>query len=414
MTTTSAESARAKADALRRWHAVRKVLAVRLDNLGDLLMTTPALAAIRHTLPAARITLLASPSGAAAAAHVPVIDEGIAFDAAWIRPPRPGPGDDAVHALGQLESRLVDALAERRFDAAIIFTVCTQSALPAALLCRLAGIPLRLAHSRENPYGLLSDWVPECDVVGDGMRHEVARQLGLVASVGLHAPDDRLLFRFGVEHVTRLRVRMAAVGLDPLRPYFVVHPGASAASRRYPAESFGDAAQMIARSSGCQAVFTGDAGEHALVEQARARMTEPSVSLAGRLELGELAALIAGAQLLVANNTGPVHIAAAVNTPVVDLYALTNPQHTPWKVRARVLNRDVPCRNCLKSVCPMGHHDCLRLIEPLEVAQASLDLMGPGPGLPLHARTAGSPRPDRPALHAGTAPAAPALAEARP
>ena len=411
MTATGAESAQARADALRRWHAVRNVLAVRLDNLGDLLMTTPALAAIRHTLPAARITLLASPSGAAAAAHVPVIDEVIAFDAPWVKRPRPGAGDDEVRELGQLESRLVDALAERRFDAAIVFTVCTQSALPAALLCRLAGIPRRLAHSRENPYGLLTDWVPESDVVGDGMRHEVARQLGLVAWVGLHPQDDRLLFRFGVEHVTRLRTHMAAVGLDPARPYFVVHPGASAASRRYPAERFGSAAETIARDSGCQAVFTGDAGEHALVEQARSRMTAPSVSLAGRLGLGELAALIAGAQLLVANNTGPVHIAAAVDTPVVDLYALTNPQHTPWKVRSRVLNRDVPCRHCLKSECPMGHHDCLRLVEADEVAQAALELMGPLPGLPLHARLPQPQRAERSVPRAGAL-QAPALATA--
>lgn len=112
-------------------------------------------------------------------------------------------------------------------------------------------------------------------------------------------------------------------------------------------------------------------------------MQEPSVSLAGQLELGELAALIAGAQALVANNTGPVHIAAAVNTPVVDPYALTNPQHTPWKVRSRVLDHSVPCRNCGKSDCPTGHHDCLRKVAPQTVARASLELMVPGPELPV-------------------------------
>jgi hypothetical protein len=90
---------------------------------------------------------------------------------------------------------------------------------------------------------------------------------------------------------------------------------------------------------------------------------------------------------------------------------LTNPQHTPWKVRSRVLNRDVPCRNCLKSVCPMGHHDCLRLVEPAEVAQAALELMGPGPGLPLRARVSHLQPAGGPALHAG-AQAAPALATA--
>ena len=409
--TNGTDAARSKADALRRWHAVRNVLAVRLDNLGDVLMTTPALAAIRHTLPAARITLLASPAGAAVAAHVPVIDDVIAFEAAWMKHPRAG--NDDAHDLGQRESRLVDRLAERGFDAAIVFTVCTQSALPAALLCRLAGIPLRLAHSRENPYALLTDWVAECDEVVEGMRHEVARQLALVASVGFHAPDDRLQFRFGIEHVGRLRERLAEAGVDPARPYFVVHPGASAPSRRWPAERFGAAAELIAQGSGCQAVFTGDAGEHALIEVARHAMTAPSASLGGRLDLGELAALIAGAQVLVANNTGPVHVAAAVGTPVVDLYALTNPQHTPWKVRSRVLNHDVPCRHCLKSVCPMGHHDCLRRVEPLEVAEASLELMGPGPGLPLKTR-APARMPAPPAMPVPLHTPAPAALEAAP
>ncbi len=89
----------------------------------------------------------------------------------------------------------------------------------------------------------------------------------------------------------------------------------------------------------------------------------PSHSVAGELDLADLAALIERAPLLLSNNTGPAHIAAAVGTPVVDLYALTNPQHTPWEVPHRVLNHDVPCKYCYKSVCPEGHHDCLRRVS---------------------------------------------------
>jgi ADP-heptose:LPS heptosyltransferase len=122
-------------------------------------------------------------------------------------------------------------------------------------------------------------------------------------------------------------------------------------------------------------VFTGSAAEQPLIEQARACMRRPSWSLAGALGLGELAALIGGAQALISNNSGPVHLAAALGTPVVDLYALTNPQHTPWGVPARVLHHDVPCRNCLKSVCPQGHHDCLQKVTPQAVAQATLELL---------------------------------------
>ena len=367
-------------EAAARWRGARRLLLVRLDNLGDLLMTTPAFAAVRNSLPDARLTLLTSAAGAAAARHLPGIDMAIPFAASWVTPRS---GDTATGGLGENELRMANRLAVERFDGAIIFTVCTQSALPAALLCRLAGIPLRLAYSRENPYGLLSDWLPECDFVGEGMRHEVERQLALVAAVGLHSGDARLRFSYGVEHVRRLQECMLAAGHDPVRPYFIVHPGASAASRRYPAEQFGAAADIIVRESGCAAIYTGGDGEAAIVEQARAAMGWPSLSLAGRLGLGELAALIAGAEVLVTNNTGPVHIAAAVSTPVVDLYALTNPQHTPWRVLARVLNHDVPCRWCLKSECPEGHHDCLRKVEPERVAAAALELMGAGPAIPV-------------------------------
>jgi ADP-heptose:LPS heptosyltransferase len=161
----------------------------------------------------------------------------------------------------------------------------------------------------------------------------------------------------------------------------VVHPGSSAASRRYPAESFALACRELSRDHGVQVVFSGEATDRSLVEEVRMRMAAPSVSLAGRLDLAGLAALLAAAPVLLAGNTGPVHLAAAAGTPVVDIYALTNPQHTPWGVPSAVLSNDVPCRWCYKSVCPEGHHLCLRGVEPGAVASAGLRLLrDPGPG----------------------------------
>ena len=159
-----------------RWQRVRNLLAVRLDNLGDVLMSSPALAAIAESLPAARITLLGSPSGVALSAHLPMLDDAIEWRAPWVK--HAGHVGDAD--LGRAEGRAIDLLAARRFDAAVIFTTCTQSALPAALLCRMAGIPLRLAHSRENPYDLLTDWVPETEPA-EQVRgiHDGRRQPGL-------------------------------------------------------------------------------------------------------------------------------------------------------------------------------------------------------------------------------------------
>ena len=119
-----------------------------------------------------------------------------------------------------------------------------------------------------------------------------------------------------------------------------------------------------------QVLFTGGAAENGLVEQIQDAMGVPSFSLVGKLSVSELAALIVMAPLLVANNTGPVHIAAAVGTPVVVLYALTNPQHTPWAVVHRVLNHDVSCKYCYKSICPEDHHNCLTLVPPESIVEA--------------------------------------------
>jgi ADP-heptose:LPS heptosyltransferase len=212
------------------WQAVRRLLAVRLDSLGDVLMTTPALAALRESLPQARLTLLASRSGAEAGAHLPMVDEVIACRVPWMPG---GGGTQPVRAeLGHAECELVDRLVDGGYDAAVVFTVCTESALPAALLLRLAGVPLRLACSREHPHGLLTDWSPEVDTtVATGMRHEVRRQLDLVGTIGCTTADTRVRFALRPADVVRVGARLTAAGIRPgEEPYAVLHPGATAES----------------------------------------------------------------------------------------------------------------------------------------------------------------------------------------
>lgn len=340
------------------WGEVRHLLCVRLDSIGDVLMSTPAIRACRNSF-GCRVTLLTSAAGAAVAPFVPEIDEAVSFAAPWMKP-----------AAGGNDEAMLRQLRTRGFDAAVIFTVFSQNPLPAAYLCYLAGIPLRLAHCHENPYHLLSDWVPDPEPAAT-IRHEVQRQLDLVAHVGARAADERLSFR--VPEAARAAVRRLFPA--PEKSLVVVHPGATAASRRYPPEQFARAADLLIEETGCCAVFTGDASEEALIRGVQARMAQPSRSLVGQLSLAELGALIEAADLLISNNTGPAHIAAALGTPVVDLYALTNPQHTPWQVPSRVLFHDVPCRNCFKSVCPAGHHDCLKRVAPERVAAAALELL---------------------------------------
>ena len=347
------------------WSAARRVLAVRLDNLGDLLMTTPALAALRETLPHAHLALLASRAGVALAPHLSSIDEVIEFDAPWVGGSR---------ATADAEQRLVERLAAAQFDAVVIFTVCTQSALPMALVARMAGIPLRLAHCRENPYHLLSHWVRDDERPAAVMRHEVQRQLDLVAHVGARTRDETLRFELRPADTVAVRELLRSAGLRADERWLVLHPGATAASRRYPPERFAQAAARVAAVSGLRVVLCGGAAEADALAALRAawpRETAPPVVLPRALSLGEFAALVDGARLVLCNNSAPAHLAAALGTPVVVAYALTNPQHTPWQTPSAVLFNDVPCKFCYKSVCPEGHHQCLRGVSPDRVADAA-------------------------------------------
>jgi lipopolysaccharide heptosyltransferase II len=347
------------------WSDVRNILCIRLDYLGDVLMTTPAMRALRASLPGSRITLLTSSGGAAVAPYLPEVDDTLVYDAPWLK-------NGVPHAPAR-DREMIDILASRQFDAAVIFTVYSQNPLPSAMLCHFAGIPLRLAHCRENPYRLLTHWVPETEPEQQ-IRHEARRQLDLVATVGAVTTDERLSFRVPRVDRSSLLRKLETKNLPPGNPWVMLHPGATAASRRYPPELFAQAARELHERTGCTVLVTGGNSEQALAESI-AREVPGAVSLAGALSLGELAALIAACGVVICNNTGPAHLAAAIGTPVVDLYALTNPQHTPWQVTSRVLFHDVDCKFCYKSVCPQGHNDCLRRVPPSAVCRAAVEML---------------------------------------
>jgi ADP-heptose:LPS heptosyltransferase len=361
----------------RGWDHVRDVLCIRLDGLGDVLMTTPAIRAVAGER-ARRVTVLASSGGAPIARLVPEIAEVVTYDAPWIKS-SPTPADPG------LDHAMIDALRVRSFDAAVVFTVSTQTAAPALMLAHLAQIPLRLAHVRERVYGLATDGVvePEPDRL---VRHEVRRQLDLVRTVGWTTRDERLSLRVGEPARERVGQLLEEAGIGPGTTWALLHPGATAPSRRYPAESYALAADLLMRD-GIAVALSGGPSDAEAVQAVRRGMRHDPFVLPDALNVEELAAAVAAAPVLITNNTGPAHIAAAMGTPVVDVYALTNPQHTPWRVPSRVLFQDVPCRGCLASVCPQGHHRCLVGVPPVAVAEAARQLL----------RDAARPSPLRPA-----------------
>jgi len=348
------------------WNDARRWRAVRLDAMGDVLMTTPALRAIRESGSGRELVLLTSPAGADAARHVPEVDDVIVYESPWMKDtsPRTGAADDW---------ELIHRLRAGQFDAAVVFTVYSQNPLPAALFAYLAEIPLRAAHCRENPYQLLTDWIAEREPT-ELIRHESERQLDLVAKLGCRTANPRFSLQINDGDDRFASELLEGYGLLAHRHWILIHPGASASSRRYPIEHFALAADELVERHDLEVLFVAGATEHELVAAIVEAMRQPCRVVGERLDFGKLSAVIRHAPILIANNSGPVNIAAAVGTPVVDLYALTNPQHAPWLVPHRLLTHSTPCAYCYKSVCPERHHDCLRGIEPARVAAAAASL----------------------------------------
>jgi len=320
------------------------VLAVRLDNDGDVLLAGPAIRALAHS--ADRLTLLCGPRGRQAAELLPGVDEIVCWRAPWIDP-EPAPVDPAdVQAAAH-------TLAARGIDRALIFGSFHQSPLPTALLLRLAGVSWVGAISEDYPGALLDlrHHVPP------GL-HEVERNLSLVRAAHVDAPDDRL-------RVDRVVPYRHAPG------YVVVHPGASVPARAWEPERHRELVHRIDRP----VVVTGGPSETGLTAFVAGDEAE---DLGGRTSLAALAGVIAGADAIVVGNTGPAHLAAAVGTPVVSLFAPTVPPERwrPWRVPHELHHVDVPCAGCRARTCPVAGHPCLRGVRPQDVAEA-LDRLAP-------------------------------------
>jgi lipopolysaccharide heptosyltransferase II len=316
---------------MNNWFACKNILIIRPDNMGDLLMTTPAIRALKETF-GAKITVLTSSMAAGVAAMIPEIDETINFDVPWVKLQQTG-GEEAVLDI-------VSQLKQRRFDAAVIFTVYSQNPLPTVMLAYLAGIPLRLAYCRENPYQLLTNWVPDKEPY-DFIKHQVRRDLDLVASVGAFTSNEHLSLQVP-NAVSEVEQKLQDAGVDLQQPWLLMHAGVSESKREYPNELWADAVKKVVQDLGYQVLLTGSPSEQELCGRISNIAGEGVFNVAGSFKLNEFAALVKLAPVLVSVNTGTIHIAAATDTPVVVLYALTNPQHTPWMVPSQVLPFAVP------------------------------------------------------------------------
>jgi ADP-heptose:LPS heptosyltransferase len=313
---------------------MEKILVVRTDRLGDVILTLPVLSRLRSCFPRAYIAMLLRRYTGALVEGNPFADELI-----WY-------ADEHDREVPFVE--MLATLRQKKFDAAVL----VHPTLRIAWLMVRAGIPVRIGTGYRAYSFLLNRRVFEHRK--DALRHEAEYNLNLLSPLGCEPPDPAggLEFPLVVPPAAALKAELLLKSLGIHSRFVVIHPGSGGSAREWPLENFGLLGSRLAAEIQCALVVTGSAGEEQLARSLATMIGTEAKNVAGQLTLQELTALIRSASLFVSHSTGPLHIAAAVGTPVVGLYpqltAMSPRRWGPYTKKARVLVPDKPadCTDC--------------------------------------------------------------------
>jgi heptosyltransferase-2 len=370
---------------------IERVVVRGVNWVGDAVMTIPALRELRRVLPHARITLATRPWAEGLFADADFVDEILIYH----RAPR------SLKAV----ARQTREWRRRKFDLALLF----QNAFEAALIASAARVPLRVGYATEGRGALLTHplAVPEWR----GHRHEVFYYLHLVAAlerllnkaaVGPSSRPERLMndlllnklsgleggptapapfepqFSLYVSDERKAKARefLLSKGVKPDHSLVALCPGSTnSRAKRWPAARFAAVADMLAERAGAEVVLIGAGEELEVSEEVARLMRSRAVVLTGRTSLAETAAVLKASDLLVTNDTGPAHVAAAVGCPVVVIFGPTDPVTTrPFSALAEVVRRPPDCAPCMLRDCPIDHR-CMTAVTAEEVFERSLSAL---------------------------------------
>jgi ADP-heptose:LPS heptosyltransferase len=333
----------------------QRIAIFRALQLGDMLCSVPALRALRRAVPHAHIALIGLPWAQAFIERYPdLLHELIVFPGA--------PGFPEQREDGTALPAFIDAMRDRGFDLAIQLHGSGGVANDIVCSFNARGNAGFVKHDEIQRAGCFVEWPDTLP--------EPHRYLALTDAMGAPCESDALSFDLTAQDEAQWGALVAAHGIEPHR-LVLIHPGAQLPSRRWPAARFAEVADTLA-ADGWQIAITGTAGEAELTAGVLELMAAPALHLAGSTSLGSLAALVARARLVVCNDTGISHIAAAMRTPSVVVASGSDTRR--WapidRERHRVLADYPPCRPCSYCLCPYGH-ECALNVSTAQVIAAS-------------------------------------------
>jgi heptosyltransferase-2 len=375
---------------------MKRILVVKLADLGDLLTATPALRALRSRFPEAHITALVTPHTAPLLAGNDAVDAVLEFPKARFDHPRDLLAVREGSASVAAGLRLAGDLARGHFDATVLLHHLTTrwGRLKYRVLLAATGAPIRVGL--DNGMGtFLSQRAPD---LGFGVRHEVDYWLDVVGTLGATHPDPRMELHLTPQELDVADRDWSAYGFEG-QEVALLHPGSGTFSvaKRWPAERFGAVADALA-AEGLRIGIIAGPGEEPLAERASAAMSSPSSLVRSQGGFRALAALLRRARLFVGNDSGVMHGAATMGVPVVAVFGLSN--HRAWGPYPadahRVVRLDLPCSPCFYTGFSMGTpagcppRTCLEDLAPERVIAAARELLR-APVRTLHGGSARTP-----------------------
>lgn len=347
----------------------RRILVVRLDTIGDVLLSEPALAALRARYPNARIDLVAGKGGQSVLAGNPNIDRFITFDAPWHAAWR-GQAVDRRAAAAATWS-ILRRLRRERYDLAIEL----RGDFRDIVFTTLTGARLTVGNGWRGGGFLLDHDVPV-----DRDAHRVDFALGIVGALGAErVSDGPRLYLSAADRAFAREILDEVAG-----PRIVLHLGAGFPSKCLPAETFAAVADGLHRNRGAHFVVIGGPDEQSLFDDLATRTSAPLQNLIGRANLRQTAAVIEACDLFIGNDSGPMHLAAAVGTPIVTFFGPSEPhKYRPYTDRHELLEAPLPCRPCDHVHCIHREYLCMTTIPAGAVQLAAQRLIDGGQPTPL-------------------------------
>jgi heptosyltransferase-2 len=334
----------------------KRILVVRTDRIGDVVLSTPVIKALRDVYPHAYVAMMVSPHAKEVVEGNPYLDEVIVYD------------KEAKHKSWRRSLEFSRRLKKKKFDLALVLHPTNR----VHWVTFLAGIKRRIGYNRKCGF-LLTDKIPHTKQFGE--KHELEYNLDLLSQLGIIPEEKRIFVPQKKESAEWVDNFLRAKGITDNDALLAINPGASCPSKIWPAERFAQAADRLADKYGFKIVVVAGPKELPLAEAVLANLRHQALNLGAKLSLSQLIALLAKCRLFISNDSGPVHLGSAVGVPVIAIFGrkqqgLSPQRWGPLGQKDKVLHKDVGCIQCLAHNC-VQQFKCLQAISVDDVISAA-------------------------------------------